>query len=296
MITEGFLHTVTSKIPTIKHSSDYSDSIMVKHLPLIGRVHIVNDPNGIMQIGFVLAYWVYGTFVTMFNILMPQYAEDNIPFSIIFMYMCVSALCLLSLIKASITNPGRIPLISDDPAADTSDWTFCKTCNRKRPKRAHHCRRCRQCVMRMDHHCPWINNCVGEENHFAFCLLLLYAFLLGAFTVVLTMMHFWVWPKCTLCNQEAFYIKHSIWFLYLLVLLAVNMSLLMFVQLINQHVNLLMGRTTLESMQNPNHTNVTVRAAYQVYREMCGQGTVLCWLWPCRRRQPCFDSADRSTV
>ena len=39
--------------------------------------------------------------------------------------------------------------------ADTTDWTFCKTCNRKRPKRAHHCRRCHQCVMRMDHHCPW---------------------------------------------------------------------------------------------------------------------------------------------
>ncbi|KAK7508121.1 hypothetical protein BaRGS_00000360, partial [Batillaria attramentaria] len=48
---------------------------------------------------------------------------------------------------------------------------------------------------------------------------------------------------------EAFYIRHSIWFLYLLVVLAINMSLVMALQLSSQHVNLLQDRTTLDNLQ-----------------------------------------------
>ena len=42
--------------------------------------------------------------------------------------------------------------------------------------------------------------------------------------------------------QEAFHIKHSIWFMYLLVVLAFNMSLVMFMQISHIHFNLLMVR------------------------------------------------------
>lgn len=277
--------------------SDYSDTVVVRTLPLIGRVHLVNDTNGILQLAFVFAYWVYGTFSTLYIILLPQYDDGNIPLSIVISFMVVSIMCLLALIKASITNPGRIPLLSNDTSIDTSTWNFCRSCNRKRPPRAHHCRRCQQCVLRMDHHCPWINNCVGEENQFAFFLLLLYAFLLSAYALTLSIFHFWMWPKCVACDKESFYIHHSIWFIYLLVVLAFNMSVVMALQLATQHCNLLSDRTTLDNLQGlPFQTGSHLRVWYSSYRELCGRSPVFCWLWPCRRRRPLFTHPNRAPV
>ncbi|XP_070194296.1 palmitoyltransferase ZDHHC21-like [Littorina saxatilis] len=282
------LQGVSSIMPKRKlASSEYSDKVSVTTWPLIGRIHIVKDRSGQMQVGGILLYWVYGTFCTLFLVLLPQYYDQRIPASLVICFMSVCILCLLSLLKASLTNPGRIPLITEDSNIDTSDWTFCRNCNRQRPKRAHHCRRCGQCVMRMDHHCPWINNCVGEENHFAFTLLLFYSFLFGTFSVTLTYFHFWVWPKCVTCDKESFFIKHSIWFVYVLVLLGLNMAALMFLQLLFQHFNLLLDRTTLENMQaQPSPENTTLRKVYTAYRDHCGRGSLLFWWWPCRRRIP----------
>jgi len=49
---------------------------------------------------------------------------------------------------------------------------FCKICNQVKPIRAHHCQVCGVCIFKMDHHCPWINNCVGQNNHRYFMLFL----------------------------------------------------------------------------------------------------------------------------
>lgn len=66
------------------HKSDYSENIAVKTLPLIGRVHFVKDTNGIMQVSLIFAYWVYGTFSTLFIILLPQYHDGRVPAFIIY--------------------------------------------------------------------------------------------------------------------------------------------------------------------------------------------------------------------
>ncbi|XP_013855394.1 palmitoyltransferase ZDHHC12-B isoform X4 [Austrofundulus limnaeus] len=41
----------------------------------------------------------------------------------------------------------------------------CGHCLLQQPMRSKHCQTCHHCVRRYDHHCPWIENCVGEQNH-----------------------------------------------------------------------------------------------------------------------------------
>jgi hypothetical protein len=69
---------------------------------------------------------------------------------------------------------------------DTEHFTFidllnkinpadlCPDCRVIRTPRSRHCAICNKCVERFDHHCPWINNCVGIQNHNYFLFLLFY--------------------------------------------------------------------------------------------------------------------------
>jgi DHHC palmitoyltransferase len=51
---------------------------------------------------------------------------------------------------------------------------LCPDCEVIRTPRSRHCNICKRCVDRFDHHCPWINNCVGVNNHHVFYLFLLF--------------------------------------------------------------------------------------------------------------------------
>jgi len=61
----------------------------------------------------------------------------------------------------------------------------CRHCKQPKPLRAHHCTICGYCVFKMDHHCPWINNCVGQNNHRYFILFLTHL-MFGSLYVCLT--------------------------------------------------------------------------------------------------------------
>ncbi|CAB4029431.1 palmitoyltransferase ZDHHC17 isoform X3 [Paramuricea clavata] len=50
--------------------------------------------------------------------------------------------------------------------------SFCPTCLVRRPIRSKHCSICDCCVARMDHHCPWVDNCIGVDNHASFMIYL----------------------------------------------------------------------------------------------------------------------------
>ncbi|KAH9523710.1 Palmitoyltransferase zdhhc21 [Bulinus truncatus] len=272
------MHNVLNLIPSRTEES-------TAHVPCLGNVHIVRDREGRCYASILLAYWLYGTIVPIFLVLKPAYDDGVISIVVVYGFYVVSALCLLSFLSASLKNPGKIPNFTGTEN-DVSDWNRCKVCNQMRPPRAHHCRRCGHCVMRMDHHCPWINNCVGENNHFAFVLLLFYAFLLSLYAFVVVMLHFWVFPKCVTCDKEVFYIKHGIWFMYLEFVLSLHMMMMMGIQLSQQHFNIRRNKTTLESMIDPRSHSYMQGHCFQSYREICGQGCPLFWLIPVGKRKP----------
>lgn len=49
---------------------------------------------------------------------------------------------------------------------------LCPECLIIKTPRSRHCSVCNRCVERYDHHCPWINNCVGINNHRNFMVFL----------------------------------------------------------------------------------------------------------------------------
>ena len=83
---------------------------------------------------------------------------------------------ILSFMYASCKDPG---IIKPDPSQtflkllrDINPADLCPECKVIRTARSRHCAICNQCVERFDHHCPWINNCVGIQNHNAFMMFL----------------------------------------------------------------------------------------------------------------------------
>ncbi|ELT92972.1 hypothetical protein CAPTEDRAFT_150818 [Capitella teleta] len=70
----------------------------------------------------------------------------------------------------------------------------CGFCGIEQPLRARHCEECDRCVRKFDHHCPWLDTCVGENNHRYFVIFLC---LMAA---VITWALFVVWHSFVECR------------------------------------------------------------------------------------------------
>ncbi|XP_037296535.1 palmitoyltransferase ZDHHC6 isoform X2 [Manduca sexta] len=94
------------------------------------------------------------------------------------LYLSLAAATLYYFLQSLLEGPGYVPM-GWKPAReeDTQYLQFCSVCNGYKAPRSHHCRKCGYCVKKMDHHCPWINCCVGHENHGYFTLFLFSAVL-----------------------------------------------------------------------------------------------------------------------
>ena len=79
--------------------------------------------------------------------------------------------------KNIIYNEKEILQKSKNIKNKNNNWELCKICKEIKPLRTHHCIICGTCVIKMDHHCPWINNCIGQNNHRYFLLFLLHVFI-----------------------------------------------------------------------------------------------------------------------
>ncbi|NWW87567.1 ZDH12 palmitoyltransferase, partial [Rhynochetos jubatus] len=78
--------------------------------------------------------------------------------------------------KVSLMDPGFVKAEEEAGTSEEQSMVLlqvpsnikmrrCGYCMVKQPMRAKHCQLCQHCVRRYDHHCPWIENCVGENNH-----------------------------------------------------------------------------------------------------------------------------------
>ncbi|XP_043917189.1 palmitoyltransferase ZDHHC21 [Protopterus annectens] len=252
------------------------------------RIHFVFDPQGWFCMTMIVFVWLYNTLFIPKLILFPHYEEEHISSAVIVCYYLASLLCVTSLVRASVADPGRLPQNPHIPHSEREYWDLCSKCNLMRPKRSHHCSRCGHCVRKMDHHCPWINNCVGEDNHWLFLQLCFYTEVLSLFTLVLDFCQYYYFHPLTKAgNVEYFLYRHELAALrisaFMGILMFGGMSGLFYTQL----TGLLTDTTTIEKMLNCCDDMMKPRKPWQqTFSEVFGTHWKILWFIPFRQRQP----------
>lgn len=187
------------------------------------RIHFVVDPHGWCCMGLIVFVWLYNIIIIPKIVLFPHYEEGHIPGILIIIFYGISIFCLVALVRASLTDPGRLPENPKIPHAERELWELCNKCNLMRPKRSHHCSRCGHCVRRMDHHCPWINNCVGEDNHWLFLQLCFYTELLTCYALMFSFCHYYYFLPLKKRNLDLFVVRHELAIMRLAAFMGITM-------------------------------------------------------------------------
>lgn len=299
-LDEEFMQQVTVRSDELEEAEpliDYENQSLI-HLPFLGNVHFTYDKMGYICSILILFYWLYGTWSTFFVIILPHIADGTIHFNAIYFYGSISLLTIVSFFRASFADPGRVHKSWYSAAPYNADWTWCKICCIKRPNRAHHCRRCGHCTTRMDHHCPWINNCVGEKNHYLFIQLVFYAFIMSMVTLVLCMLHIYYIPPCQSCDPFSFTVTYNKILTRVMVIMSMMMTFAGCGLFFTHHISLHFDFTTIEwieliqeiqkkksGLPSKYRFPQIVKTCPEAYRDTCGRGTFLFYPFPCRIRK-----------
>ncbi|XP_066473423.1 palmitoyltransferase ZDHHC21 [Tiliqua scincoides] len=251
------------------------------------RIHFVVDPQGWFCMGLIVFVWLYNTLFIPKIILFPHYEEGHISAVAIMCYYIAAVFCVVSLLRASVADPGRLPESPKIPVTERDFWELCNKCNMMRPKRSHHCSRCGHCVRRMDHHCPWINNCVGEDNHWLFLQLCFYTQLLSSYTLLLDFCHCYYFEPLKKVNWDLFVFRHEL----ALIRISTFMGLIMLVGISGLFYTQLIGifndTTSIEKLANCCEEISRPRKPWQqTFSEVFGTRWKILWLIPFRQRQP----------
>ena len=102
-------------------------------------------------------------------------------------------LTLLFLMMTTMSDPGFIRQGVDfiNLVEEFDATQMCPECRILRTIRSRHCGVCHKCVERFDHHCPWINNCIGVNNHNFFMIYIFSQFSLliqSIFSIIIAVM------------------------------------------------------------------------------------------------------------
>ncbi|OBS77173.1 hypothetical protein A6R68_16375, partial [Neotoma lepida] len=73
------------------------------------RIHFVVDPHGWCCMGLIVFVWLYNIVLIPKIVLFPHYEEGHIPGILIIIFYGISIFCLVALVRASLTDPGRLP-------------------------------------------------------------------------------------------------------------------------------------------------------------------------------------------
>ncbi|XP_023949858.1 palmitoyltransferase ZDHHC6 [Bicyclus anynana] len=141
-------------------------------LPPIGRLFSWG-PILILSIMGFLTYMVF-YFVEMWWV--PSQSVGGMVHITVYCITTLSSLCWF--LTASFTGPGRVPRGWTPPNEAAVEYLqYCNTCKAYKAPRSLHCKKCGFCVKKLDHHCPWINICVGHDNHLYFAIFLTFTLL-----------------------------------------------------------------------------------------------------------------------
>uniref|UniRef100_A0ACB8ES00 Palmitoyltransferase zdhhc21 n=1 Tax=Sphaerodactylus townsendi TaxID=933632 RepID=A0ACB8ES00_9SAUR len=82
------------------------------------RIHFVVDPQGWFCMGLIIFVWLYNTFFIPKIILFPHYEEGHLSAVAVLCYYVFALFCMVSLLRASVADPGRLPESPKIPITD----------------------------------------------------------------------------------------------------------------------------------------------------------------------------------
>ncbi|CAD8192768.1 unnamed protein product [Paramecium pentaurelia] len=144
---------------------------------------------------------------------------------------------------------------------------ICPECVCVKAPRSKHCDICQSCVLVYDHHCPWVDNCIGQNNHFQFYIFVLLLCLDITFNLA-TQFYFVIQQI-----QNHGGITDSFIILFILSLFSIIIMLLflfpLWLLLYIQTMNLLTGQTTYEKYsqsikKSNNQSNISCNNCLQM--------------------------------
>jgi len=160
--------------------------------------------------------------------------------------------------KAGSRNSSKVMIDELLEQHKFDEQNFCVACMARRPLRSKHCKMCKRCTAKHDHHCPWVDNCIGINNHRHFVL---YVITMAVGIIIfdwLVLQYLDIIPHpedvtCTLLNEKLCGVLNSDPFTIVLTIWTSLQLVWVTMLLIVQLVQIMRGLTTYEAMSTHKH-------------------------------------------